>query len=567
MAGHFTRSRLLFTTFSLTAGLTASPVWSQPLRGTQAGQLQSPLSPAERCTECHSGGMTSTGATYMAADTWPASMMANAQRDPLFQATLAVAEQDSPGIGSLCYRCHSPSAFTAGRAERGQTLDPLQGDSDGVHCDTCHRSVVPTNDPNAPYVSNAQLFYSDAPMDMIPTRYGPHNDPMISPRHPSMGSSFIRDARMCGQCHDLTHPTNTRRMADGTDTRAPFPLQSTYTEWAQSDFARRAAPETCQTCHMPEITGESLPSTRIPNAPNRARQRRHDFLGANEWGMALLKAAFPGERDEEYDASRRRIQDYLRTAAEVTFTDVPRTAAAGSTVRVTVRVTNRSGHKLPTGYEDARVMWLQLQVGDRVISGDYANDELVSDRQVRVYQFKAGYLQGGQVLPSDFVVRHNVVMEDTRIPPLGMMPDARTMPVGRDYSGGPNGALRNYDTVTYDVPVPASIGTVSVRARLMYRTTTKHYVEAIVGANRTDGRGRALMDAWNRSGRAAPFAMAEATATVTVTAPQAPGDDGGGCAVARAGDRTNTNHHAPWALGALVAGLAAWRRRARKRQG
>jgi len=544
----------------LAALLAASVVAAQP-RGTQPGSLVNPLSPAERCSECHAGATTAAGESYMAADTWSASMMANASRDPLFLATLTVAEQDSAGLGTVCLRCHSPSAFTAGRATPGlgTRLDGLEGDLDGVHCDTCHRSVVPTGVAGAPHLSNAQLYYSDAPMGAIAPRFGPRDNPVISPRHPSMGSSFIRDARLCGQCHDVDHPLNHRLDADGRDTGAAFPLQSTYTEWAQSDFARRAAPQTCATCHMPEIPGAALASTRIPDAPVRAGQRRHDFLGANEWGMAMLQAAYPGERDDEYRAMRTRIQTYLRTAARVELLTPPTTGAAGSTVRLRVKVTNLSGHKLPTGYEDARVMWLQVQVGGAVVSGAFTDDELVEDRQARVYRFQAGRREGGRVTASDFVARHNTVMEDTRIPPLGMRADARTQPVGRDYAGGADDTLRNYDEASFDVALPAQAGPVAVSVRLMYRTTTKHYVEAIVGANRTDGRGRELTRVWNASGRAAPFSVAEATAMVTVT-PAAPPDDGGGCAT-RPGGRTGV-------LGlrglGLVAGAAALRRRRRR---
>lgn len=536
------------------ASLRAQPMTS----GTQPRTLATPLAPAERCTECHAGGTSASGERYMAGDTWVASMMANAARDPLFLATLTVAEQDAPGIGTVCLRCHTPSGYTAGRATpgNGSALDGLEGDLDGVHCDTCHRSIIPTGVAGAPFLSNAQLYFADAPTGMIPARYGPREDPMTSPRHPSMGSAFIRDARLCGQCHDINHPANNRLSLDGRDTGVALPVQSTYTEWAQSDYARRATPQTCQSCHMREITGETLPSTRIPGAPARPGQRRHEFLGANEWGMAMLKAAFPGEHDAEYDALRARTREYLRTAATVEITSTP-TGTAGSTVSVPVRVTNLSGHKLPTGYEDARLMWLQVQVGDRVVSGAYVSDELVEDAQARVYRFQAGRYESGHVTRSDFIVRHNTVLEDTRIPPLGMMPDARTAPVGRDYAGGAGGALRNYDETRFSVQLPARAGAVPVTVRLMYQTTTKHYVETIAAANHTDDRGRTLTAAWNASGRAAPFVMAETTVMVNVTSPT-PADEGGGCSTSRASGRGG--------LAALAGALGAMLlRRARRR--
>lgn len=532
--------------------------------GTLPGQLRHPLEPAARCSECHAGETDAQGNNYMAADTWQSSMMANASRDPLFLATLTVANQQAPGVGTFCLRCHSPSGFTAGRAvpPLGTGLDPVLGDADGVHCDTCHRSVVPTG-ASGPLLRNAQLYFQDAPEGELPPRHGPRSDPFQSPRHPSVGSAFVRDSRLCGQCHDVDHPTQNRLdPRDGRDTGARFPLQSTYSEWAQSDFARRANPETCQSCHMPEVGGEPIPVTRIPGAPVRPGQRRHDFQGANEWGMALLRAAFPGENDEGFDAARRQIQGYLRTAATVELIDPPRTAQAGATVQLRVRVTNLSGHKLPTGYEDARLMWLQVQVGDRVVSGAYANDELVEDGQARIYRFEPGHYADGRVTRSDFVVAHDTVLEDTRIPPLGMMPDDRTRPVGRDYSGGPGGALRNYDEATFALPMPATGGAVPITVRLLYRTTTRHYVEAIAGANTTDDRGRSLTQLFNATGRAAPFTMTTATASIAVTG-GAPADEGGASCAARPSPAT---HPAALSLGALGLALVARRRRNKLRR-
>jgi hypothetical protein len=544
--------------------LLPSAAWGQP-HGTQPGTLRAPLEPAARCTECHAGETTPAGRTYMAGDAWAPSMMANAARDPLFLATLTVAEQQSPGLGTACFRCHSPSGFTAGRAANGvgTGLDPVLGDADGVHCDTCHRSIGPAGDANAPYLSNAQLTYSDAPVDGLPTRYGPRDDPAMSPRHPSMGSAFLRDPRLCGQCHNVDHPSIQRLSAAGVSTGQPFPLQSTYAEWAQSDFARRAQPETCQTCHMPEVGGDPLPSTRIPNAPARAGQRRHDFLGGNEWGPALMRAAFPGELDAEFDAARAATQASLRTAATVAFVEPPSTGAAGATVRVRVRVTNNTGHKLPTGYEDARLIWVQVRVGERVVSGAYVDDDLVRDAQARVYEFEAGRVEGGRAVHSNFVAQHSTVLGDTRIPPRGMMADARTAPVGRDYAGGENGALRHWDDASFEVPLPATAGDVPVTVRLMYRATTKHYVEAIAAANTTDNRGRELLRLFNASGRAAPFEMASVTTTVRVTAAEAPPGDEGGCAVTPAG-ATVPGAWRRWGAGLALA-LVPWGLRRRRR--
>jgi len=530
------------------AGLVYGGAASAQPRGTQPGTLTHPLAPVSGCRTCHSGLTTASGEAYGAVDTWAPSMLANAARDPLFLATVTVAEQDAPGISQRCFRCHSPTAFTNGHAATGN-FDRALGDLDGVHCDTCHRAVpAPDGMPGR----NGELHFNDGPAGEAPPRLGPRADPVSNSRHTSAASDFVRSSELCGTCHELDHPTLNRLTPTGEDLGYRLPLQTTYSEWLRSDFANGAAPETCQSCHMPAASeSASLRVARIGAAPDRPGVRRHDLHGANAWGMDLLRAAFPGESDAAFIEARARVEATLRTAARVEITEAPTEASPGARVRVT----NLTGHKLPTGYEDARVMWLELRVGDTVVSGAYANDELVEDPQARIYRLQLGRMEGGQAVANEFVASHQVVMEDTRIPPRGMRPEARIAPVGRDYTGGPNDTLRHYDDVSYTVDLPTRGATVAVTARLLYRSTTRHYIEAIAGANRTDTRGSDLLRLWDASGRAAPVEMARASTSVRTGGPE--GSDEGGCSAR------------PWAGGAgglgglltCVGALAAMRRR------
>lgn len=530
--------RPLAVSLFLGASAWAGTLGAQPitLPGTQPRALHTPLAAAGSCTECHQGLTSPAGNAYLPIDTWQTSMMANATQDPLFLATLTDSNQSVPGIGQFCLRCHSPQAFAAGRADTGTTamLDPVQGDLDGVHCDGCHRSMDPAAQSPAISIGNAQLVFADALTPAVPSRFGPYApaDVMASPYHPSVvQSAFLRSAQFCGQCHDLDNPLVNRRGADGADLAPaqPFPLQSTFTEWSQSAFSRGMATvstnQTCQDCHMPAEHGMLAVSQR-PGALLHMDPRRHDFYGGNEWGMALMKAARPGELDDQFDAARVRARTFLQGAARVEIMDAPTTAAAGSTVHLSVRVTNLTGHKLPTGYEDARQMWLQVAVGSTNVSGDYLNDALVEDSQLRAYRFVPGHVApGSAAMAENFLTQHNTVIEDTRIPPEGMMPTPRTAPVGRDYAGGAAGALRNYDLATYSVTVPPATpnGPTALTVRLLYQATTKNYVQDIANANHTDHHGSDLMTDWNAAGRAPPFTVVTATVMVNVT--------GGGTAV------------------------------------
>lgn len=64
---------------------------------------------------------------------WSGSMMANAGRDPIFWATLAVAEQDFDGSGNLCIRCHSTGGWYGGRST------PTDGSAGGNYADGTQR--------------------------------------------------------------------------------------------------------------------------------------------------------------------------------------------------------------------------------------------------------------------------------------------------------------------------------------------------------------------------------------------------------------------------------------------
>ncbi len=79
------------------------------LPGSQIGQSGNIESP-DRCDNCHGG----YDAAVEPAFNWRGSMMSQSARDPLFYACLAVAEQDAPGVGDMCLRCHTPDGWLNG---------------------------------------------------------------------------------------------------------------------------------------------------------------------------------------------------------------------------------------------------------------------------------------------------------------------------------------------------------------------------------------------------------------------------------------------------------------------
>ncbi len=163
---------------------------------------------------------------------WSGSMMAQAGRDPIFWATMAIAEQDFDGSGDLCLRCHAPRAWYDGRSTPTDGSAVAMDDADGVLCELCHKMTNPDNSehvgvqfppflannyqdpfwmPGDPiigyYGSGMAVLWGDAMWpDQKPERLGPYDPRILDADHPVMQSQFHRDVDFCGTCHDVSNP-------------------------------------------------------------------------------------------------------------------------------------------------------------------------------------------------------------------------------------------------------------------------------------------------------------------------------------------------------------------------
>ncbi len=509
--------------------------------GTPPGGLAggAPFQGPDTCKLCHAGATVDAGTPYMPWDSWAATMMASAIRDPLYQAALTVANQDVLGIGQWCLRCHSPTSYVQGHGlpADGTALDAV--DRAGVSCEACHRTRT-----DAGVIGNAQLTFEPSF-----TVFGPYPN-VDSPAHTGVLDPAVSQSSLCGQCHEVRNPVLKR-----AGTQRAFPLDTTYSEWLQSAYSGGASPKTCQSCHMLREMA-SLPVAK--DGPSRPTPSRHAFVGGNVWGLdAVRAAAAPGELaglDAAFAANRAAALDNLAGAAEVQVLLPGATLPVETEVEVKVRVFNRTGHKLPTGYADGRRVFLELRVDGQVVSGAYDGDAgvLVSDPQLAVFEAVHARRDGGL----DHLALHDTILKDTRIEPLGFHPDEDTAPVGitflRDADGGAMGAVE----WTYRVRLPASAlaaGSTTVEARLYHQATTREYVEALAAANLTDGKGDTLQAIWEATGRAAPVLMKTARASAQLTQG---GDVAGSC-----GCRSTSGSAA--VLPALVL-LLAWGARRRR---
>ena len=211
--------------------LAGGPIDFTP-HGTQPG-LTFELGGSNNCSGCHKGGDVTDDPINMPYRTWVGSMKANATRDPLFWAALDVANNDLPGVGDFCLKCHSPLGWFNGRVEKPLTPgDPLVGgsdgcqlaadytdvhssnnDYDGVSCEFCHRMDPTGPNGEAQIIQNGSVWVDDVtcPTDSVPCRKGPYDasdyaDGGSTPFHGWEYSSFIQSAEFCGSCHNVSSP-------------------------------------------------------------------------------------------------------------------------------------------------------------------------------------------------------------------------------------------------------------------------------------------------------------------------------------------------------------------------
>jgi hypothetical protein len=533
---------------------TTTTDFEQP--GTQPLDLTDAIVPAGACFYCH-GGYDPEEAPF---DRWAGSMMANATRDPIFHAALAIANQDAAESGELCIRCHAPTGWLAGRSTPTDG-SALQGfDYAGVSCNFCHRMVDPVADLANPPEDPAILAALSAPpsdpshngqyiVDPLDRRRGPFDPSVCQNYHEARQSPFHQEALLCATCHDVSNPAYTRvggAIPSASDTYAlntlgvehptherydEFPVERTFSEWLQSDFAEgpvemgglfggnKTAVSTCQDCHMPDTTGTGC----APGfgGPERTDLPQHDFNGANSWvplaiysldqSLLLYGASESSGLPLNYfqEAVARNVS-MLERASDLTLSNDGETLG--------VRITNNSGHKLPTGYPEGRRMWIQVRFRDAqgVLLAehgayDFATATLTAS-DTKVYEADLGLdaaaaaATGLAAGPSFHFALNNKVYKDNRIPPRGFtnagFESVQAQPVGAAYADG-----QHWDDTDYAIPCAAASAEVTV----YHQTTTREYIEFLRDENATNNAGQIAYDEWVAHGKSAPVAIDQAT--------------------------------------------------------
>ena len=530
-------SDAFFTIVAPPGGLAPTTLRDFDMPGSQPFE-SGILNPPSACVACH-GNYAPLVEPYA---TWQGSMMSQASRDPLFEACMAIANQDAPDSGDLCLRCHLPRGWLRGRSVPTDGSQMLVSDQAGVACDLCHRLVDPfympgQNPPEDLPILNAlslpPMNFGNGMFIVDPTgaRRGPFPD--ATSGHPILVSPFHREAALCGTCHDVS---NTAFEKDGFGNYVPnefdapaasysantlMPIERTYSEWFHSEYntlqgvyapqfgGNKAYVATCQDCHMRDVTGKGC---NFAEAPVRTDLPLHDMTGGSTWLPGLLPSLYPDLPTEvnatNLQAGVLRARYMLQNAAVV------ESEQQGS--QLWVRVTNDSGHKLPTGYPEGRRMWINVRFYDnqQTLVGesgayDFESGMLSHDAQAKIYEAKPGLdevtapLVGVEPGPSFHFVLNNKIFKDNRIPPRGFTNDAFAgfggSPVGHAYADG-----QYWDDTHYAIPAQATSAVVI----LYYQSTSKEYIEFLRDENITNDAGQQLYDLWANNGRCPPEVMA-----------------------------------------------------------
>lgn len=498
----------------LTAGFAAFL-----LAPASVAQQSSRFAPVSACRPCHSriekpenaiawnsrwtpppfrAGARPGDASIAPGALFAGGVMAHSSRDPYWLAKVRSESAATPAaaetIEDTCLRCHAPQqqyeAHIAGRKLRLSDLD--EAGREGVGCTVCHQITAKDLGSKASFAGSFTIETDHA-------IYGPHAEPFTMPMAAFTGytpteGKHILDAALCGSCHTVLTPVLD---AAGKNT-GEFIEQGTYLEWLRSSYPRDG--QTCQACHaapMRDDKGELL-AQFIAHTPGggrfgpirpRSPFGLHFFQGANLQLLGMLRELFP----EETAALELTIQRTRESLASAAALDV-RPSFTGSMLEAAVTITNRTGHKLPTGFPSRRI-WLHVQVEDRYGSpvfesgrdggspGELHRNVITAANETAVFESEMRDPAGRQTVT---LLRASGYAKDNRILPKGY--DAtRALPDGINAAGiapegvtGDSDFVPGADTVHYRIDTSGATGPFRLTVELLYQSIKPSHTAAMV---------------------------------------------------------------------------------------
>jgi hypothetical protein len=461
-----------------------------------------------RCTLCHETNgdalLDDHGNDVSPTSNWSSTMMANAFRDPLFQAKIETEIARHPQLQAViedeCLTCHAPMARTEALYDGAEMYSLAEAREsnlaqDGVSCTLCHQ-IQPAN------LGTLASFSGHYEIHDTRDIFGPYDD--VDPTTmqqavnytPQFGEHML-GSTLCATCHTLFTPfIDDEGMVGGE-----FPEQVPYFEWLNSVYASGPEAQSCQECHMPILDEAIQISTRPSDVPERSPFFQHHFVGGNAFMVRLI-------RDNAEDlGARAQFNDFTKTiertviqlqtqTASVEFVEVIET----DPIEAIVEVSNHSGHKFPTGYP-ARRAWLRVRAIDALdevifdsgawtasgevvgIDAEYEphHDVISAPGEVQIYEMVAGDVNGEPTLT---LLRMAQALKDNRLPPRGYTssgPSTEVTAIAGLASSDPNfniaGATEGSgtDRVTYMIPFGGAPTPIRLEAYLVYQSVPPRF--------------------------------------------------------------------------------------------
>ena len=353
-----------------------SPVSSEPAASPLSADRGDYFSASGACAACHGVMVDETGQDVSNVNQWRSTMLANAARDPYWQATVRSEVQLAPHLSAViqekCAACHMPMAATSLRFEEKEALIFDQGMSssdhplhnlalDAVSCTLCHQldsgNFGQPESFSGGYLVDAALPAGERLL------YGPYEVAADLTGIMQSASGFVAaqglhmaQSEQCAACHDLYTPY----IDDQGEVVGEFAEQLIYSEWENSAFAND---KSCQDCHMPLAEGGVQLS--ITGGPLRSPFNQHTFVGGNAFMLRMLQANSAElsvtADSEHFDATLERTQTLMTEQTAVLAISSAR--VVDGRLEAQVSIESLVGHKFPGGYPSRRA-WLHVRVLD-----------------------------------------------------------------------------------------------------------------------------------------------------------------------------------------------------------
>ncbi len=438
-------------------------------------------------------------------DDWKATMMANSAKDPFWRAKVSHEVLINPGhtvdIENKCTSCHAPMGhYTAMfNGDTHYSMMDLLNDTlglDGVSCGICHQ-LSATN--------LGEQFSGEMTLDTFRILHGQYFGPFAAPMDLYVGflpvyGPHISDAGICAPCHTLV--TKTADL-DGNYTGNTFVEQATYHEWLNSDYNVQNI--SCQKCHVPRVEEGVIISANYSFLDYRSPFGKHEFAGANTFMLQLMKenkdALGIDATDANFDSTLHYTYQMLQN--QTLDMELNLDAVENDTAYFSVKVTNKAGHKFPSGYPSRRA-FIEFIAKDDMGNILFKSGVLQADAEVEGQDphFEPHYdiirkedeVQIYEMVIADvndqfstLLERANSSLKDNRLPPLGFSKTHEvydtTLVVGKadvdpNFNIDENGMEGNAsDIVHYHVALNGYEGLADVTAKVYYQSLPPKWME------------------------------------------------------------------------------------------